>query len=99
MQMVMIKHGAGAEMAKARPEKWPIPFFFQGEKLFTYLRTSPSPQAGESSLHSGWTPSIQARSINWLDLRVRSWLDARAVGWPPTIHEGLIYSSDMSGNG
>jgi len=43
MQMVMIKHGAGAEMAKARLEKWPIPFFFQGEKLFTFLRTSPSP--------------------------------------------------------
>jgi ABC-type thiamine transport system ATPase subunit len=36
MQMVMIKHGAGAEMAKARPEKRPIPFFFQGEKLFTF---------------------------------------------------------------
>jgi hypothetical protein len=43
MQMVMIKHGAGAEMAKARPEKRPIPFFFQGEKLFTFLRTSHSP--------------------------------------------------------
>jgi hypothetical protein len=39
----MTKHGAGAEMAKARPEKRPIPLFFQGKKLFTFLRTSPSP--------------------------------------------------------